>query len=206
MPIVVYVPCRVPAQEPRNVFILQLNSFEALVRLYRATRREGYKRGLGRFHTHRSGKEVHAMTNVFATRIARSAGAAILAFGLATSVGAQSLWQISEPAPVAPRSVIMLFDVQSARLTSEARTIVLTTVDAAERAHAGRIELAAYAAPDEIVRDPELAARRAAAVKEQIANYGFQGLVVVDDEAPEVPLARLGDDTFDRLAILHIGR
>jgi len=145
------------------------------------------------------------MTNVFATRIVRPAGIAILACILATSVGAQGLRQMFKPAPVAPQNVVMFFDLQSARLTPEARTIVLGTVDAAERAHAGRIELAAYAAPDETARDPELAARRAAAVKEQIANYGFQGLVVIDDEAPEVPLARLGDDTFNRLAVLHIG-
>ena len=146
------------------------------------------------------------MTNGSATRIVRSAGAAILALGLATSVGAQNLRQMSEPATIVPRTAVMLFDLQSARLTPEARMIVLGTVDAAERAHAGRIALAAYAGPDETARDPELAARRAAAVKEQIANYGFQGLVVIDDEAPEVPLARLGDDTFDRLAILHIDR
>ena len=146
------------------------------------------------------------MTNVSATRIVRSAAAAIVALGVVSSVGAQGLRQMTKPVPVAPQTVVMFFDVQSARLTPEARTIVLETVDAAERAHAGRIELAAYAAPDETARDPELAARRAAAVKEQIANYGYQGLVVVDDEAREVPLARSGDDTFDRLAILHMGR
>ncbi len=145
------------------------------------------------------------MTNLFATRIVRSAGTAIFACILATSVGAQNLRQMFKPAPVVPQTVVMFFDVQSARLTPEARTIVLGTVDAAERAHAGRIELAAYAATDETARDPDLAARRAAAVKEQIANYGFQGLVVIDDEAPELRLARSGDDTFDRLAVLHVG-
>ena len=144
------------------------------------------------------------MTNVFATRIVRPAGIAILACILATSVGAQGLRQMFKPAPVAPQNVVMFFDLQSARLTPEARTIVLGTVDAAERAHAGRIELAAYAAPDETARDPELAARRAAAVKEQIANYGFQGLVIVDDEASDPPLTAIANDTFHRMAILRI--
>ena len=54
------------------------------------------------------------------------------------------------------------------------------------------------------VRDSNLAARRAAVVKEQIANYGFQGAVVVDEEGPELPLAGLADSTFDRRATLSL--
>ena len=99
----------------------------------------------------------------------------------------------------------LFFDVQSPYLSPEARKIVLGAVDAAERTHAGRIDLAAYAAPDEIARDPALVARRAATVKEQIANYGFQGLVIVDDETSDPPLMAIANDTFHRMAILRVG-
>jgi len=100
---------------------------------------------------------------------------------------------------------VLFFDVQSASLSPVAKSIVLGAVDAAERAHANRIEIAAYAADDESTRDSNLAARRAAVVKEQIANYGFQGAVVVDEEGPELPLAGLTDSTFDRRATLRVG-
>ena len=140
------------------------------------------------------------MTNRFASRIVCSVAAAILACSLAVSADAQ----IARPA--APQTVALFFDVQSPFLTPEARKVVLSAVDTAERAHAGRIELAAYAAPDEIARDPDLVARRAATVKEQIANYGFQGLVIVDDEASDPPLATIADDTFQRMAILRVGK
>ena len=141
------------------------------------------------------------MTNRFVSRFSRSAAAAILGCTVAVSAGAQ----ISRPAPAAPETVALFFDVQSPYLSPDARKIVLSAVDAAERAHAKRIELAAYAAPDEIARDPALAARRAATVKEQIANYGFQGLVIVDDEASDPPLTAIANDTFPRMAILRFG-
>ena len=141
------------------------------------------------------------MTNRFASRVGLSAAAAILACTLAVSADAQ----ISQPASAGPETVALFFDVQSPFLSPDARKIVLGAVDAAERAHAGRIELAAYAAPDEIARDPALAARRAATVKEQIANYGFQGLVIVDDEASDPPLTAIANDTFHRMAILRVG-
>jgi len=137
----------------------------------------------------------------FASRVGLSAAAAILACTLAVSADAQ----ISQPVPATPETVALFFDVQSPFLSPEARKIVLGTVDAAERMHAGRIELAAYAAPDEIARDPALVARRAATVKEQIANYGFQGLVIVDDEASDPPLTAIANDTFQRMAILRVG-
>ena len=141
------------------------------------------------------------MTNRFASRVFGSAAAAIVACTLAVSADAQ----IAQRATAAPQNVVLFFDVQSPFLTPEARKVVLSAVDAAERAHAGRIELAAYAAPDEAARDPALAARRAATVKEQIANYGFQGLVIVDDEASDPPLTAVADDTFQRMAILRLG-
>jgi len=141
------------------------------------------------------------MTNRFASRVGRSTAAAILACTLAVSADAQ----IAQYAPVAPETVALFFDAQSPFLSPEARKIVLGAVDKAERVHAGRIELAAYAAPDEITRDPMLAVRRAATVKEQIANYGFQGLVIVDDEASDPPLTAIANDTFHRMAILRVG-
>ena len=141
------------------------------------------------------------MTNGFASRIVGSAAAAVLACLLTTSVGAQDPQQ-----PDATKTMVLFFDMQSATLSPEARTIVLSAVDAAERSHAGHIELAAYAAPDESARDPGLAARRAAVVKALIADYGFRGLVFIDEEAPELPLVAAGGDrTFDRLAVLRVG-
>jgi hypothetical protein len=140
------------------------------------------------------------MTNRFASRGGGSAAAAILACTLAVSADAQG----SRPVTAAPENVVLFFDVQSPYLSPEARKVVLGAVDSAERAHAGRIELAAYAAPDETARDPALAARRAATVKEQIANYGFQGLVIVDDEASDPPLTAIANDTFHRMAILRV--
>jgi hypothetical protein len=145
------------------------------------------------------------MTNGFASKTIRLAGSVVLACMLATSVGAQNRLGISLPAPSKPEMVALFFDIESAALTPEAKTIVLSAVDAAERAHAQQIVLAAYAAPDESARDPELSARRAAAVKQQIADFGFQGLVVVDEEAPDLPLVGVGADTFDRSATLRLG-
>ena len=145
------------------------------------------------------------MTNGFASKTIRLAGSAVLACILATSVGAQNLLQVSLSQPQKPETMVLFFDVQSAALTSEAKTIVLNAVDTAERTHAKFIELAAYAAADESTRDPELMARRAAMVKQQIANYGFQGRVIIDDEAPDAPLVTLGDETIDRRAALRIG-
>ena len=144
------------------------------------------------------------MTNEFAKRLVRSAGAAVLACLFATAADAQRTEFVSLSAPAPAETRVLFFDVQSASLSPVAKSIVLSAVDAAERAHAKRIEIAAYAADDESVRDSNLAARRAAVVKEQIANYGFQGAVVVDEEGPELPLAGLSDSTFDRRATLSL--
>jgi len=65
----------------------------------------------------------------------RLAGAAFLASILSASAGAEN----SEP-----KTMVSFFDMQSADLTPEAKSIVLSAVDAAERVHAGQIELAAY--------------------------------------------------------------
>jgi outer membrane protein OmpA-like peptidoglycan-associated protein len=142
------------------------------------------------------------MTNGFAKSVIRFAGAAVLACSFATAADAQRI-SLSAPPPAETR--VLFFDVQSASLSPVAKSIVLSTVDAAERAHAKRIEIAAYAADDESARDSNLAARRAEVVKEQIAHYGFQGTVVVDEEGPELPLAGLADNTFDRRVTLRIG-
>lgn len=141
------------------------------------------------------------MTNGFAKRLVQSAGVFALACLFATAQRTQS---VSMPAPASPDMRVLFFDVQSTSLSPIAKSIVLSTVDAAERAHAKRIEIAAYAADDESARDSNLAARRAEVVREQIANYGFQGTVVVDEEGPELPLASLADSTFDRRVVLRV--
>jgi hypothetical protein len=145
------------------------------------------------------------MTNGFASRLVRTAGTAVLVCMMATAAGAQSVQPISMPAPAAMETRVLFFDVRSAALSPVAKAIVLSAVDAAERSAAKRIEIAAYAADDEFSRDPELAARRAAVVKEQIANYGFQGTVLIDEEGPELPLVGLSDTSFDRRVILRVG-
>jgi outer membrane protein OmpA-like peptidoglycan-associated protein len=145
------------------------------------------------------------MTNGFAESVVRFAGAAVLTCLFATAADAQRTQLISVPAPAPGEIRVVFFDVRSASLSPVAKSIVLSTVDAAERAHAKRIEIAAYAADNESVRDSNLAAQRAAVVKEQIANYGFQGTVVIDQEGPELPLASLVDSTFDRRVTLRVG-
>ena len=145
------------------------------------------------------------MTNGFAARVVRSAGTALLACTLAASAAAQTVQPISVPAPAALETRVLFFDVRSAALTPVAKTIVLSAVDAAERSAAKRIEIAASAADDEFARDPDLAARRAEVVKQQIVNYGFQGTVVVDEEGPEPLLMGAHDTTFDRRVILRVG-
>jgi outer membrane protein OmpA-like peptidoglycan-associated protein len=146
------------------------------------------------------------MTNGFVNTIYRTTAAAVLicAFGTAANAESARLISMSAPAPVDTR--VLFFDVQSASLGPVAKSIVLSTVDAAERANAKQIEIAAYASDDESVRDSNLAARRAEVVKEQIVNYGFQGTVVVDQEGPEFPLAGLADSSIDRRVTLRIGR
>jgi outer membrane protein OmpA-like peptidoglycan-associated protein len=145
------------------------------------------------------------MTNSFASKIIRLAGAMVLASILATSVEAQIARQISFAAPAVPETLVLFFDVESAALTPEAKSIVLSAVDAAERDHARQIELAAFSSSDEFAHDPALAARRAAAVKDLITDFGFAGLVAVDEEGPQIPLVRVdGDATFDRAAVLHL--
>lgn len=145
------------------------------------------------------------MTNGFAKKLVQSAGAAILACLFATAADAQRTQLVSMSAPASVDTRVLFFDVHSASLSPVAKSIVLSAVDAAERAHATRIEIAAYAADDESMRDSNLAARRAEVVKEQIANYGFTGTVVVDEEGPELHLAGLADSTFDRRVTLRVG-
>lgn len=142
------------------------------------------------------------MTNSFVSRVVQLAGAVVLV--LATSVEAQGVRQISFVAPPAPKTMVLFFDVESAALTPEAKSIVLSAVDAAERGNA-QIELAAFSSTDEFARDPALAMRRAAAVEDLIADYGFVGQVVVDEEGPQIPLLRIaGDTTLDRAVVLHL--
>jgi hypothetical protein len=101
--------------------------------------------------------------------------------------------------------MIVFFDVESADVTPEAKSIVLAAVDAAERGGVRRIELAAHSSREEFAHDPGLATKRAAAVKELIADFGFRGQVFIDEEAPPIPLAAIGDETFERSAILRVG-
>ena len=137
------------------------------------------------------------MTNGIVNTIYRTTAVVVLACVFGTVANA-------EP-PVSAETRVLFFDVQSASLGSVAKQIVLSTVDAAERANATRIEIAAYASDDESMRDSNLAARRAAVVKQQIANYGFRGTVVIDEEGPEFPFAGLTDSTIDRRLTLRVG-
>jgi outer membrane protein OmpA-like peptidoglycan-associated protein len=109
------------------------------------------------------------------------------------------------PQPDVPATMVVFFDVESAKVAPEAKSIVLAAVDAAERGGVRSIELAAHSSPDELAHDPELAARRAAVVKDLIAELGFRGQVYIDHEAPQIPLAAMGDETFQRSAILRVG-
>ena len=139
------------------------------------------------------------MTNVFTAKIIRLAGPVLLAGFVASTVGAADTLGRSEP-----KTMVLFFNIESATLTPEAKSIVLSAVDAAERVHAGQIELAAYSSSDEAERYPALTAHRAEAVKTLIAAYGFRGHVIVDEEAPNLPLVRIGEATFDRSAILRL--
>src|SRR5262245_54535908 len=113
------------------------------------------------------------MTNEFIKTIYRTTAAAVLVCALGTVANAESARLISVT-PSAPADTrVLFFDVQSASLGSVAKQIVLSTVDAAERAQSQRIEIAAYASDEESVRDSNLAERRAEVVKQQIVNYGF---------------------------------
>ena len=140
------------------------------------------------------------MTKRFISGLVRAAGAAFVACSLTTSAGAQDA-----QTTVVPKMVAVFFEPESAALTPEGKTVVLHALDAAERAAARTIVLAAFASDDEFGRDPELAARRAAAVKAAIAERGFGGVVFVDQEAPEIPLVGTGDDSFGRSAIIRLG-
>jgi outer membrane protein OmpA-like peptidoglycan-associated protein len=146
-----------------------------------------------------------AMTNVFVNKIYRTTAVAFLACALGTVANAESARLISMLPSVPVDTRVLFFDVQSASLGPVAKSIVLSTVDAAERTNATRIEVAAYASDDESARDLGLAARRAEVVKQQIANYGFKGTVVIDEEGPEFPLAGLTDSSIDRRVTLRIG-
>lgn len=139
------------------------------------------------------------MTDKLASRLLWLAAVATLVCSVTTLAGARGA-----PQPDVPATMIVFFDVESARLSPEAKTIVLGAVDAAERGHVS-IELAAHSSRDELTRDPELAMKRAAAVKTMIAEFGFRGQVYIDEEAPELPVADAGDETFQRSAILRVG-
>jgi outer membrane protein OmpA-like peptidoglycan-associated protein len=141
------------------------------------------------------------MTKEFRSRIVQVAAAAVLACSLTISAGAQNA-----PQPDVPATMILFFDSESAQLTPEAKSIVLAAVDAAERGRVRRIELAVHSSAEELARDPELATRRAGAVRRQIADFGYRGQVYVDEEAPEIQLAAVEDATFQHSAILRIGR
>lgn len=145
------------------------------------------------------------MTNGFVNTIYRTTAVAVLACVLGTVANAESAGLISTSPPVSAETRVLFFDVQSASLGSVAKQIVLSTVDAAERANATRIEIAAYASDEESVRDSNLAARRAEVVKQQIANYGFRGTVVIDEEGPEFSLPGLTDSSIDRRLTLRVG-
>ena len=146
------------------------------------------------------------MTNRSALTISRTAGAAAVACVIATASGAQNVQPISMTAPPAAETRALFFDMRSAALSPDAKSIVLSAVDAAERSHAKRIVIAAYAADEESARDTNLAARRADVVRQQIANFGYQGTVVIDQEGPELRLEGLGDGSLDRRVMLSVGR
>ena len=139
------------------------------------------------------------MTNRFASRLACFAGALALA---AMCVGATS---VSTAAVASVPSMVLFFDLESAKLTSNAKMIVLIAVDAAKRARANEISIVAYAAPNEALRDPALAAERAAAVKQQIIVFGFRGRVIIHKEAPGVVASGVGQEVVLRRATLHFG-
>ncbi len=98
----------------------------------------------------------------------------------------------------APRSIVLFFDWRSAELTADAMAIVSDAVAAADRDRSTRIELTAFSAPDESMRDPLLASRRAASVKAEIA-------VAAGGQAPKLASASLGpDDTLSRRVVIHL--
>lgn len=106
----------------------------------------------------------------------------------------------------ASRSIVLFFDWRSAELTSDARAIVRDAVAAAERDRSMRIELTAFSAPDEWMRDRLLASRRAASVKAEIARVGFKGdVVATGGQEPKLLSASLGpDDTLSRRVVIHL--
>ncbi len=117
---------------------------------------------------------------------------------------------LSAPRSAAPlpasRSIVLFFDWRSAELTPDARAIVGDAVAAADRDRSTRIELTAFSAPDESMRDPLLASRRAASVKAEIARLGFKGdVVAAGGQAPKLLSASLGpDDTLSRRVVIHL--
>jgi outer membrane protein OmpA-like peptidoglycan-associated protein len=108
---------------------------------------------------------------------------------------------------LAPQSIVLFFDWQSAELTPDAKAIVGDAVAAAKRDRSMRIELTAFSAPDEWTRDRLLASRRAASVKAEIARLGFKGdVVATGGRPPKFLSASLGpDDTLTRrVIIIHL--
>ena len=139
------------------------------------------------------------MVREFGSRLLQLVAVAAVACSLTMSAGAQVAQQ-----PDVPKSIVVFFDNGSAALTPEARSVVLSAINAAKRAQIGSIELAAYSSSAETGRD-ELAAKRAEAVSALIEQSGYRGSVYVDHEAPGIALAEAGDDTFTRSAVLRLG-
>jgi hypothetical protein len=107
---------------------------------------------------------------------------------------------------IAPANFVLFFNVQSSKLSADAKSIVRAAVDAAQRAHAKQIELTALSAKDETAHDPLLASRRAASVKAEIAQLGFTSAVVTGGgQAPGLLSVSNGsDDTVNRRVVISM--
>ena len=144
------------------------------------------------------------------TRLTACVAAALLASAAAGFVQAENIrpthTTLSEQgaAAVTPRNIVLFFDEDSAALTDDAVVIVHDAVKAAERAGSFRIALTAYSARDELKRDPQLATRRAAAVRRVIEDFGFDGDVVAGGQDPRLVSANRVDDTLNRRVVIHL--
>src|SRR5262249_32525754 len=147
-----------------------------------------------------------------ATRLTALVAAVILAAATAGSVQAEKFQPtfaspptVERSAPIAPRNIMLFFDEDSAALTDEAKIIVHDAVRAAERDGSFRIALTAFSARNELKRDPQLTARRAAAVRREIEDFGFEGdVVATGGPEPKLLSLRLGDDTLDRRVVIRV--
>ena len=145
------------------------------------------------------------------TRLTACVAAALLASAAAGFVQAENIrpthTTLSEQgaAAVTPRNIVLFFDEDSAALTDDAVVIVHDAVRAAERAGSFRIALTAFSARGELKRDPQLAARRAAAVRRVIEDFGFDGDVVASGgQNPKLLSASLRDDTLNRRVVIQL--